>query len=140
MFRAMAPYRKQAAAQASLLLGLITAGAFLAITSLKLPLICPLRRLTGVPCPMCGMTTGTVSFMQGHLVAAFKANPLSLPFVPGMGFLLIDRLRKAVAQPKVAPNPGLRTRKQVTIIYAVAISAVLGAWIFELFRFHVLNA
>jgi hypothetical protein len=39
--------------------------------------LCPLRRLTGVPCPFCGMTTGVLALSRGDVVAAFAANPLA---------------------------------------------------------------
>jgi Protein of unknown function (DUF2752) len=36
---------------------------------------CPLRTLTGIPCPFCGMTRGVTSLVHGHLSAAFSYNP-----------------------------------------------------------------
>jgi hypothetical protein len=36
---------------------------------------CPLRTVTGVPCPFCGMTRGVTSIVYGHLSAAFTYNP-----------------------------------------------------------------
>lgn len=37
---------------------------------------CPLRDMTGLPCPTCGGTHTAVSLAQGHLADAFTSNPL----------------------------------------------------------------
>jgi hypothetical protein len=36
---------------------------------------CPLRTLTGIPCPFCGMTRGVVALVHGHVSTAFSFNP-----------------------------------------------------------------
>jgi len=36
---------------------------------------CPLRTVTGVPCPFCGMTRGVTALVHGQLSAAFSYNP-----------------------------------------------------------------
>jgi len=36
---------------------------------------CPLRTVTGVPCPFCGMTRGVTSLVHGQVSAAFSYNP-----------------------------------------------------------------
>jgi hypothetical protein len=36
---------------------------------------CPLRTLTGVPCPFCGMSRGVVALVHGHVSEAFTFNP-----------------------------------------------------------------
>jgi len=48
--------------------------------------ICPLRRLTGVPCPVCGSTTVFMELGAGHLGAAVAANPVTV--LVGLGLLL----------------------------------------------------
>ncbi len=37
---------------------------------------CPLRTLTGVPCPTCGGTSAARSLLAADVGAAFRANPL----------------------------------------------------------------
>jgi hypothetical protein len=36
---------------------------------------CPLRTVTGVPCPFCGMTRGVTALVHGHVSDAFTYNP-----------------------------------------------------------------
>ncbi len=43
--------------------------------------LCPLKRLTGYPCPTCGFTRGTLSFLQGHPIRAWLYNPLLFSFL-----------------------------------------------------------
>ena len=53
-------------------------------TGLWLP--CPLRTLTGIPCPLCGMTTAATGLASGDLGAAVAANPFVLVLA---GFTLV---------------------------------------------------
>jgi hypothetical protein len=58
------------------------------------PVLCPFRRLTGVPCPGCGMTRSFVAVAHGDLGTAFAFNRLG-PFM--MTIFAIAILWKAVA-------------------------------------------
>jgi hypothetical protein len=40
--------------------------------------LCPLRALTGVPCPLCGGTTALVELGHGELTAALATAPVPL--------------------------------------------------------------
>lgn len=40
--------------------------------------LCPLRRLTGVPCPLCGSTTLVMELGAGRPLAAIAANPVTM--------------------------------------------------------------
>jgi hypothetical protein len=57
--------------------GVAAAGFALASSALELGVLCPLRRLTGVPCPLCGLTTGTWELAHGDVVGAVHAHPLA---------------------------------------------------------------
>jgi hypothetical protein len=40
--------------------------------------LCPLHRVTGLPCPGCGMTRGLAALTQGDFTAAAGLNPFAL--------------------------------------------------------------
>ena len=42
------------------------------------PLACPLRSLTGIPCPLCGMTRACVAAVHGHLGQSLAFNPAGI--------------------------------------------------------------
>ncbi len=45
-------------------------GAFTYAHGYRLSLTCPIRHLTGVPCPTCGMTRSFMAIVQGHWLQA----------------------------------------------------------------------
>ena len=49
------------------------------------PVLCPIRRATGRPCPGCGGTRSLVHLLHGHLRRSAAAHPLG----PVLGVLLV---------------------------------------------------
>lgn len=82
--------------------------------------LCPLRLTTGIPCPLCGMTTSVVATSRGRFSEALAANPAGIA-------ALFAALGVIIFRPKRVRLP-------------VAGLAVLGAamWMFELNRFSIL--
>ena len=81
---------------------------------------CPLRTLTGVPCPFCGMTTSVEATVHLRLGDALLANPAGIVLVAAVVWLLLRR-------PAVV-------RYSLPIIF----SALALMWVFELHRFGFL--
>lgn len=44
--------------------------------------LCPLKRLTGIPCPSCGTTRACLLLLGGHPRAAFAMQPFALVAIP----------------------------------------------------------
>jgi hypothetical protein len=110
------------------LTGLRVAGAAMIGLGITLPLLphnpglpCPLRTMTGVPCPFCGLTTAVKATVSGHLGAAVTANPFGIVAVVVAVLLLI--------RPRVRPL-------QVPLSVLLACAAVSWSW--ELRRFGYL--
>jgi hypothetical protein len=96
-------------------------GAGLVLTRLPagMGLPCPLRTLTGVPCPLCGMQTSVKATLAGHLGRALAANPAGVLAV--VAALLVVR----PAAVRVPPLP-------------VVLTVLASMWVFELARFGIL--
>jgi hypothetical protein len=61
---------------------------------LTLPLVCPFRAITGVPCLSCGMTHAFVHLAHGRVAASIQANPLGAALAAASwAFLLLDAAR-----------------------------------------------
>jgi hypothetical protein len=82
---------------------------------------CPLRTLTGVPCPICGMTTSVEATVHGHLVSALQANPIG-PFAVLAALALLVR----------------RPAGPLRLPTAALVMLLLGMWVFELHRFSLI--
>jgi uncharacterized protein DUF2752 len=79
---------------------------------------CPLRTLTGVPCPFCGMTRSVTAVVHGHLASSLALNPAGILAVLLAVFLLF----------------AWRVRR---ITYATwLVPVVLGSmWAYQLFKY-----
>lgn len=48
---------------------------------------CPIRRVTGVPCPGCGMFRAGVALLSGKFALSFRLHPLLVP--AGIGLMIL---------------------------------------------------
>jgi hypothetical protein len=83
-------------------------------------LFCPLRTITGVPCPLCGMTTSVEATVHLRIGDALSANPAGV-LVVALAVLLLVRRPAAI---------------RVSMPLIVAALALM--WAFELHRFGFL--
>ena len=96
---------------------------------------CPLRALTGVPCPFCGLTTATVALTHGEWGVAARTSPLAYlvaALAVGTAPLLVARTTGRVGPPR---RWSAAARKRTGRIVAVIVAA---SWVFQLHRFGFL--
>jgi hypothetical protein len=87
--------------------------------------LCPLRRLTGVPCPMCGSTTVFMEAGAGHWTEALGANPFTV-----LAFLVFLAAPLGLIDP-VSTWANLPTRRR-----NIGLGVILAlSWIWQLHRF-----
>jgi hypothetical protein len=98
-------------------------------TGLALP--CPLRTLTGVPCPMCGMTTAATRLAEGRLSAALAANPFVLLLA---GLTAVMSVLIAARSLGVAPPPARWTAGRQRNARCVVAVVFVMSWAFQLHR------
>jgi hypothetical protein len=87
---------------------------------------CPLRSLTGIPCPLCGMTRGVEALVHGDVVGSLRLNPgallLVVAAVVALGYMLVQRRARSVT--------GSWSVRGGTVVATFA-----GLWGWQLFKF-----
>ena len=96
-------------------------GALLSLVPGHAGLPCPLRTLTGVPCPMCGGTTSVEDMFRGHPLGSLDASPLGVFAIVAAVLILIRPPRRTMRVP----------------LSALCVM-LLALWLFELHRFALI--
>jgi hypothetical protein len=92
---------------------------------------CPLRVLTGVPCPTCGGTMAVRELLQGRLLAAFTANPLVVLAILG---LLASGVAALLALPWASRIRMPRPPSSRLLVW-IAAGLLAANWLYLLFRY-----
>jgi hypothetical protein len=101
----------------------VLAGGAYAVASPFLPAVlhirCPLRAGTGVPCPLCGITTAVGDALRLDVAGALHANPFGLVLT----LLAIALL--------------IRPARRMSVPLGLLVAGVAASWAFELVRFGI---
>jgi len=103
--------------------------AFTGRTGVALP--CPLRTVTGVPCPGCGLTTAAVALVRGEFGAAFDANPLIFGLA-ALAVTVVPLVALRAAGVLKTPVPWSVARRRRTGWLAGLLA--VASWLFQLHR------
>jgi len=101
-----------------------------------IPELCGLKKLTGAPCPGCGMTRAGANMVRGDLLRSFQFHPFGIVFIPTLfGLAVLSLLPKTV---RFAAARGVERRARwFRIAYTVILVAFL---VFGLVRWVLVMA
>lgn len=106
-------------------------GLHVALVSLSLPSWeCPLFRLTGIPCPGCGLSRATVLLLKGDLAGSLRFHAFAPLFLIAIVALILSvLLPKSIIQPAIA-RAELTERK--TGLTALILAGLILYWLARL--------
>ena len=87
------------------------------------PVLCPFRRLTGLPCPTCGLTRSWSALMHGHLGDSVAFHPLGPVTVLGAAALAAGLDERV---------PWLRERLQSREVAGSLVAGWVAVWLLRL--------
>lgn len=99
-----------------------------------LPVTCPLRRLTGIPCASCGLTRAAVALTHGQLVVAAGYNLAALPLALCLVVVLVLLVWEAIAQRPLLLPLWNRCSGVFTWLAVVLLLAAWGVNLHDHFR------
>ena len=102
------------------LLVLLILGALAYASALLFGWNCPVKYLTGVPCPGCGLSRALAALLRLDFRAAFRFHPMIFVLPPVVLYALFGK----------KPLLGAKTRERVLLWSAVAMD--IGIWLVRL--------
>ncbi|HBB88870.1 MAG TPA: hypothetical protein DC047_14775 [Blastocatellia bacterium] len=106
-------------------------GLHIALVSLNLPSWeCPIFRLTGIPCPGCGLSRATMLLLKGDLAGSFRFHAFAPIFLFAISTLILSvLLPRSILQPAIA-RAELIERK--TGLAALILGGLIIYWLARL--------
>src|SRR6266404_6405684 len=93
-------------------------GLHIALVSLSLPsLECPFFRLTGIPCPGCGLSRATMLLLKGDLAGSFRFHAFAPIFLFAIVALILSvLLPKSIIQPAITRAELIERNTGLTVL------------------------
>ena len=100
-----------------------TAGAQIALVSLNLPgWDCPILRVTGIPCPGCGLTRAVILLLRGDLRASLRFHAFApMVLLAAVALILVLLLPRSITQPAISKLELLEQQTGFTVIILVGL-------------------
>jgi hypothetical protein len=100
-------------------------------------IVCPFRKVTGVPCPSCGTTEAIVMAAKGNVLGALTINPLvsvaSIMVTIFPLWVLFDlTFRKSSF---LRFYLWIENKLRVKLFAVIAVSIVLAVWAWNIYRY-----
>jgi hypothetical protein len=99
------------------------AGVQIALVSLSLPgWDCPFLRLTGIPCPGCGLSRAVILLLKGDFAGSLRFHAFAPIFLlAAVAAILTVLLPKSVIQPAISKAELLERKTGFTVIILVGL-------------------
>lgn len=98
--------------------------------------LCPIKLVTGSPCPSCGTTRSVLSILQGDFQDALLLNPLG--YLVALGLLIVPVWivldLTAKRHSFLMAFRSMERTVRVPFLSVVLISAVLANWIWNIYK------
>lgn len=93
--------------------------------------LCPLKLLTGIPCPGCGTTRAVFAMLNGDVIQALMINPIGLLFSAGIllasGIMIYDLFFKKVLLEKLFERTQTALKSRIifrSVLFLISINWV----------------
>ena len=96
-----------------------------------IPIICPLRRFTGIPCASCGLTRAAVALCHGQLATALAQHLAAIPLAVVVVAWLFLLCWEAVTERSIIRPLWKRYSRSITWL---TVGLMLAAWGLNLHR------
>jgi hypothetical protein len=98
-------------------------GLHVALVSLSLPSWdCPFFRLTGIPCPGCGLSRATLLLLKGDLAGSLRFHAFAPIFLFAIiAVILSVLLPKSIIQPAIAKAELIERKSGLTVLILVGL-------------------
>ena len=94
---------------------------------------CPFAKVTGVPCPGCGLSRGCSALLRGHVADAFQWHAFAPAFVLAVGLFLVAAVLPTESRQRVMARIG--RFESSTRLSGLLLTLLVFYWLIRLVYF-----